>query len=245
MKKISILTCVIGEPDSLVNTYNSIFNSLCEDVTWTLKFHQSTDSTFIKKIENKYVNIFKQSDTGLYDAMNQGLELMNEDYYFILGSGDELNGSSFQNVLELLKGDNFGSSIYFFPVKYLNSNLVLQPLPEKFPVMMACPHPGTIFNRKMSLEIGGYDTKYRITSDYDHVSRYVNKFGSGKKGGEILVSILAGGMSEQKALEAYLEEELIRKRVWHSVDWAVYNRMLQKSTTNISHFLNQVLDSAV
>ena len=91
------------------------------------------------------------------------------------------------------------------------------------------------------MELGGYDTRYKIASDYDHLSRYVLKFGAGKIGKEILVKILAGGISEKNNLEAYLEEELIRKRVWNSVDWLTYQRMLNKSAENISFFVNQIL----
>lgn len=244
MKKISILTCVIGEPENLINTFNSISDYLSENFTWTLKFHESSDTSYIDSFKKKYVSIHKKSDLGLYDAMNQGLELMNEDYYFVLGAGDELNKSQFPGILRAIKKDNFSDPIYFFPVQYLNSPLILHPIPESFHIKMGCPHPGTLLNRRNSLELGGYDTKYKIASDYDHVSRYLQKFGSGKKGEGILVNILAGGMSQQRSLEGYLEEELIRKRVWQSVDWAIYDRMLKKSTDNISHFVNQILVSS-
>lgn len=242
MKKISILTCVIGEPENLINTFNSISDYLSENFTWTLKFHESSDTRFIESFKRKYVSIHKKSDLGLYDAMNQGLELMTEDYYFVLGAGDELNKSQFPGILSVIEEDNFLSPIYFFPVQYLNSLLILHPVPENFNIKMGCPHPGTLLNRINSLELGGYDTKYRIASDYDHVSRYLQKYGAGKKGGAILANILAGGMSEQRSLEAYLEEELIRKRVWQSVDWAIYDRMLKKSSENISHFVDQILN---
>lgn len=243
MKKISILTCVVGEPENLINTFNSISGLLSKNFTWTLKFHDGTHSDFINKFENKYVNIQKKCDASLYDAMNQGLEFMVEDYYFVLGSGDELNGALFKKIQKQLEDDNYSAPVYFFPVQYLNSNQILQPIPENFPVKMGCPHPGTLLLRENSLEIGGYNVNYKIASDYDHLSRYLQRYGTGKKGNDVLVNILSGGMSEQRSLEAYLEEELIRKRVWKSVDWAIYDRMLKKSSENISHFVKQILQN--
>ena len=106
---------------------------------------------------------------------------------------------------------------------------------------MGSPHPGTILRRLNSIELGGYDSCYKIASDYDHLSRYIQKYGTGKVGTEIIVKILAGGLSEKSNLVAYLEEELIRKRVWNSSDWNMYQRMLDKSWENISHLIDQVI----
>lgn len=241
MKKISILTCVFGQPENLINTMNSLKHILSDNLTWTIKFHDNSSENFINIFRNQFIYTHKIADQGLYDAMNQALNLMDSDYYFVIGSGDELNPEPVLHMMELLKNDSYESSIYFFPVEYLGSGLVLDPEPDKFSVKMASPHPGTILSRLRSMELGGYDTRYKIASDYDHLSRYVLKFGAGKIGKEILVKILAGGISEKNNLEAYLEEELIRKRVWNSVDWLTYQRMLNKSAENISFFVNQIL----
>ena len=52
MKYISILTCVLGEPESLKNTFKSVLKILSSEVSWTLKFHTSTGPDFIKLFEN-------------------------------------------------------------------------------------------------------------------------------------------------------------------------------------------------
>ena len=106
---------------------------------------------------------------------------------------------------------------------------------------MACPHPGTIFKRENSIKINGYNTDYKIASDYDHICRYIKNFNTAITLDNILVNILAGGVSETKNIEAYLEEELIRKRIFNASDWSVYNRMLTKSSQNISHLVNQLI----
>ena len=242
MKYISILTCVLGEPESLKNTFKSVLKILSSEVSWTLKFHTSTGPDFIKLFENEFVNINVLEDSSIYDAMNQGLAALDSDYYLVIGSGDEIDASGFRLALDFLKVDKVNNTpIYFYPVKYLNSPLTLQPNPTEFPIKMACPHPGTILRKQYSLDIDGYDRIYKIASDYDHLSRYIKKFGSGIICDQILVNILAGGMSELRNIEAYLEEELIRKRVWKSSDWLIYDRMLRKSTENISHLVNQVI----
>ena len=242
MKIISILTCVIGEPENLINTYNSIYQVLSEEVSWTIKFHNSTKIEFIKLFEKEHINIIVEDDSSVYHGMNQGLANVDSVYYLVIGSGDEIDQNGFSLALNFIKNDlQNNTPLYFFSVKYLNSELVLKPYPSQFPIKMACPHPGAILKKQNSMDLNGYDPIYKIASDYDHLSRYVKKFGSGIICDQVLVNILAGGISEQKSIEAYLEEELIRKRVWQSNDWLIYDRMLTKAAKNISHFIGQVI----
>ena len=227
MKTITILTCVLGEPPELIDTYNSLEKFLNNAFTWVIKFDSTASSKYIEKLRKEYINCIQLADNSLYQAMNQGLSLIETEYYFVLGAGDRLAGGE---LIELWrKSTETSESSYFFSIKLARTQQVLSPNPNELAVRMACPHPGSILRTKNSLEIGGFDLKYEIASDYDHLSRYVKKYGSGQTYTNVLVDYLGGGLSERRAIEGYLEEELVRKRVWGAHDYAVYSRMITRT----------------
>ena len=125
MKSISILTVVIGEPESLYDTYKSLMSCLSENITWVIKFNSKCNPSFVKKFYKEYVKILYVADDSLYDAMNQGLNFLTSDFYFVIGSGDLIVADSLRDALNFI--NNNESDIYFLPVSYINSQLALKP----------------------------------------------------------------------------------------------------------------------
>ena len=236
MKTITILTCVLGEPPELTDTYNSLVKFLNNEFNWLIKFDGTASPEYVDKFRKEYINCIQLVDNSLYQAMNQGISLIETEYYFVLGAGDRLAGGE---LIELWrKSTETSESSYFFSIKLAKNQQVLAPNPNELGFRMACPHPGSILRTKNSLEIGGFDLKYDIASDYDHLSRYVKKYGSGRTYTNVLVDYLGGGLSERRAMEGYLEEELVRKRVWGAHDYAVYSRMITKTSGLATTILN-------
>jgi hypothetical protein len=236
--KLSILTCVLGEPEALIRTFESVAPFLGPNLGWTVKFSTDSSEVFIERFRNIYVSCHRSSDVSLYDAMNQGLELLNSDYYFVIGAGDEIVPTGVQCLLADM-ASNTDQAAYFAPVLSSSHGLYL-PAPSELRTRMSCPHPGAVLNSNKSREIGGYDFGYKIAADYDHLCRYVQKFGTGMVTNMPLVNFAAGGMSEVRAFEGALEEELIRMRVWRSHEFAVKARLLRTFSMVAASLFDQV-----
>ena len=60
MISISILTCVIGEPQALRATANSIKPYLSDRVNWIIKFSDKSDKKFVESFAGKHINIYQK-----------------------------------------------------------------------------------------------------------------------------------------------------------------------------------------
>jgi hypothetical protein len=240
MTTLSIFTCVIGEPPSLKNTAESIAPWLSDNINWIIKFSEKTDKNFINGFSGHYVTTHQESDSSLYEAMNQCLALSKSDFYMVLGAGDTLLADGAGSLRKLLLENALVGSAYHAPLFLEAARDSFYPSPGELRHRMSCPHPSSLLRVKNSLLIHGFDTSYRIASDYDHMSRYSIAFGNG----ETLnipppVSYMGGGISDVRALESYMEALLIRQRVWGTPDIRIFGDLLKYTATTISDNITQ------
>jgi hypothetical protein len=125
---------------------------------------------------------------------------------------------------------------YHAPILFAATGAVSMPQPEAIKYFMSCAHPSSLLRVKNSLSIGGFDVQYQIAADYDHLSRYAMAFGLGEAlDMPPLVSFMGGGLSDARALEGYIEENLVRIRVWKLPDIRIMGDLLNHSAVNISN----------
>lgn len=240
MTTLSIFTCVIGEPPSLRDTANSISPWLSDNINWIIKFSDKTGKQYIDNFSGAHIKTYQASDSSLYDALNQCLSLSESDYYMVLGAGDKLIPEGAASIQELLVNNALSASAYHAPLFLEFGNHIFHPNPNELKYRMSCPHPSSLLKVSNSIAIGGFDTSYKIASDYDHLSRNSITFGAG----EVLnipplVSYLGGGISDVRALESYLEATIIRQRVWGTPDLQVFGDLLKYTATTISDTIAQ------
>lgn len=236
MTSISILTCVIGEPDALRNTAQSIAPFLSEKIEWIIKFSDKSDKGFAKSFSGDYIKIYHEPDTSLYDAINQSLAYSKREYYMVLGAGDTILPHGMEIIVEKLNSSSLSEPSYHAPILFSATGAVSQPDPSSLKYFMSCPHPSSLLKVANSLSIDGFDTRYVIAADYDHMSRYSKTFGIGI-GIQMppLVSFMGGGISDLRALEGYMEVNLVRMRVWNTPEIRMYGDMLNESATALSN----------
>jgi len=239
MSTVSVLTCVLGEPPELDRTFQSLRTHLSPTLRWVIKATEATGEQFLRRYEHAYVATHRRADRGLYDGMNQGLELLESDYYFVLGAGDQVISPGVQKLQTLLAGRETPAAI-FLALYHEAHRSLLVPAPLQLGDRMACPHPSAVLRVKPSRDVGGFDERYLIAADYDHLCRYVRSYGHGVAFNDPLVSYMGGGLSERRALEGMLEEELVRLRVWNSNDMLANARLLARGTNYAVTILHQV-----
>ncbi|MBU3593080.1 hypothetical protein ICN42_03110 [Polynucleobacter sp. 71A-WALBACH] len=240
MTSIAILTCVTGEPAVLQNTAASISPFLSENIQWVIKFSDKTDVKFANSFSGENIKIYREADTSLYDAMNQCLSYCQTDYYMVLGAGDMILPEAMKILLDKLNSGLLSEVAYHAPILFAATGAVSQPDPNSMKYFMSCPHPSSLLKVKNSLSINGFDVSYKIAADYDHLSRYALTFGAGiHLDTPPLVSFMGGGISDLRALEGYMEVNLVRMRVWNTPDIRMYGDMLNESATALSSNIRQ------
>jgi hypothetical protein len=121
MHSLKIITIHLNNSKGFEKTFNSVYSLLLNSskIHWVVKDGNS-DEQELKKIKNQLERIdskkyqfIQKPDLGIYDAMNQALELVdNEDQVLFLNSGDQLSDEFVKsfNSWNNLKADIFYSN---------------------------------------------------------------------------------------------------------------------------------------
>jgi glycosyltransferase involved in cell wall biosynthesis len=154
----------------------SIVNQTFKDFEVLIIDGLSTDKTLnIAKSYQKQtslINIFSESDKGIYDAMNKGIKKAKGTWLYFMGSDDFLYHT---NTLELMKNQ-----------QDLNSNLVVygNVFSTRFNgvydgiftysklVHKNICHQSVFFKKEVFSKIGNFNLKYKSHADWDHNIRW-------------------------------------------------------------------------
>lgn len=240
MTTISIISCVTGEPESLRKTAESIKPHLSGRLNWIIKFSDKSAKGFVEGFKASHIHVYQQADSSLYEAINQSLKLCNSEFYMVLGAGDMLLPEGMEELRARIDSNSLCAPSYHAPVLFAATGAVSMPQPDAIKYFMSCSHPSSLLKVKNSIAINGFNLDYQIASDYDHLSRYAIAFGMGEALNiPPLVSFMGGGLSDVRALEGYIEENLIRIRVWKTPDIRITGDLLNYSAINISNNIRQ------
>lgn len=209
IKTYSIIIPTFNCCELLKKTLNSIFMQDRNLFECIIVDGESTDNTLdiILEYKNKYPNNIKfisEPDKGIYDAMNNGIDLAEGDYLYFIGAGDTLVSKClekikkyFNNVPELVYGN-----VVLNPGNYLygaKSN-------KKEISIFGINHQAIFYNKKIFHMIGKYDLKYKVSADSELNIRCFANDNILKKYINETVAVYAGdGFSSQNIDKLYMD----------------------------------------
>lgn len=170
---------------------------------------------------NVSIRLFEEKDSGIYDAMNKGIEHASGKWLLFLGSDDELHDESvLQDVADFLKkkdaeivygdakisGDNFWAkdgTVYdgqFDYRKLLDKNIC---------------HQAIFFRKDVFERYGNYNLKYKIWADWEFNLRVFNSAKCVYQD-RIISNFATGGVSSTNTdWEFYYDKPALIKSYFH------------------------------
>ena len=213
---LSIITIAYNANSELLKCLNSCnFKNI--SIEHILVFPEKEKANLFFKSQTGY-NIFFDNGAGVYNALNLGLSKATGSKILIL-HGDNFLTDNGPNLIEeniLNKNIQFGCSTIlnnkmkkFLFVKLNTFNLICGLYP---------PHPGLIMEKKFIDNIGFYNEKYKICSDFDYFIRiYKSKSKIKYIPKEIIISP-SGGISSS-GLKSVLSIILERIKILMNYYW--------------------------
>ncbi|WP_038000609.1 glycosyltransferase family 2 protein [Sulfurovum sp. AR] len=183
MLKISIITVVWNNKDTIKDAIDSVLNQTYKNIEYIIVDGASTDGTVevVKSYGNKITKFISEADDGLYDAMNKGIKLATGDVVGILNSDDfyidefviekivkifeEKEVDSVFTDLVYVKADNLENI-----VRYYDSG---NGFPNKFQYALYPAHPTFFVKRWVYDKYGLFKTDYKIAADFDIMARFL------------------------------------------------------------------------
>lgn len=181
--KISIITVTYNSEKFLESCIQSIRSQDYPHIEHIIVDGKSTDGTLaiIKANEDAIANWISETDRGMYDAINKGMQLATGDIIGLLNSDDLLAApdviSSIAKTFTEKNVDSLYADLLF--VEQENTNKVYRTWKSKnynrsrFRYGWMPAHPTFYFKRSLLEKYGGYENHFFSAADYEFMARYL------------------------------------------------------------------------
>lgn len=225
----SIVTVCLNAGNTLKQTVDSVLMQSFSDFELLIKDGVSIDGSFERVPNNEKILKIQKNDYGIYDAMNQALDLVSGQYILFLNAGDFFYDSdilsSFHNCII---NNNFPALVYCDYKTTDAGEFVQSPwkLSSFFLFRTMLCHQVCMVKREFYIKLGYFDTSLKVDADYDFLLRLLvmnkSSYKHIKKLGIISTS---KGFSFQNSELAQKEVRVIRKKYFPN-KYLVYNSLL-------------------
>ena len=246
--KISIITCVFNNSKYIKHSLKSFQSQNYKNKEHIIIDGGSTDGTVkkIKKYKNKNQLLFSSKDQGIYYASNKGIIQSSGKIIGILHSDDFYNYNNvISDVAKIFKDTNvdfvYGDLQYVskeFPHKSIRKWKAGKFTEKNLYEGWMPPHPTVFIKKKLFKIIGYYNTKYKISSDYDFLIRTLSQKSIKKKYiKKTLVKMRIGGKSNRSIIniinKSFEDLKIIKKNKIGG-----FITLFYKNYSKLSQFLN-------
>lgn len=222
--RINIITINLNNKSGLERTIKSVLNqTVFNNIDYIIIDGGSTDGSteLINECKEKLFYYCSEKDNGIFNAMNKGIDHVNDDaeYILFLNSGDFLHSDTvIEEIIDKLDTDIvYGNEIMFkmndSMVNYSNyhfasENLSTYPdvLDEKFFKVNALPHQSTFIRTKLHKE-RKYDESCVIAGDWKFTRESIMKYGCSYKHLPTIISHYGLDGISSKRFHVFLNEK--------------------------------------
>jgi glycosyltransferase involved in cell wall biosynthesis len=190
----------------------------------------SKDKTM--KVVNKYKkdidHIASEKDSGIYNAMNKGVQLATGDYLYFLNSGDTLvNGNIIGDIVKELDSN---IDFLYGKVRFLSKdgrvNYIKGKEVSKFGVRIGrkVGQQAMFVKRNTFNKLDGLNEKYKIASDFDLLCKILDNDYSVKRIDTVICNYDNSGISSDLRKSYKDTGRVIRDRyglLWFSIYWLI------------------------
>lgn len=180
--KFTIITVVFNNRYTIEDAIKSVINQTGVEIEYIVIDGGSNDGTveIVSKYNNLISKFISESDSGIYDAMNKGVKFASGEIIGFLNSDDIFENDCVLStihdhfLLENKLDGIYGDLAY---VKKDNVNQVIREWKSKdyyenfFEEGNVPPHPSLYLRKEVYEKIGGFNTFFKLASDYDFMLR--------------------------------------------------------------------------
>lgn len=210
----SIITVVLNSKELLENTIQSVLKQSYRDFEYIIIDGQSTDGTLelIKSYQQKDARIryISEKDSGIYNAMNKGIQMAQKEYMLFMGAGDIFYDD---HILELVSHKVGADVVYGFGFfssgKYKGKRIGGKMNKMEILLDHCIAHQATYVKTELMKEFG-FNENYKIFADQDFlIHMYCDKRKFCYINAPLCFYDGNGVSGQEDNLKKYLDEHLI------------------------------------
>lgn len=169
--KFSVIVVTLNAGFNLEKTIKNTLAQTYKDFEIVIKDGGSSDGSldFLRDLTDSRIRVVNDKDKSIYDAMNQAVRKCTGDYYIFMNTGDNFDSNRvLAAVAKYLLANP--SDIVYGDMRRKGQDVII-PYPEKltdFGLYRNVPCHQVCFYNKRLFASRGYDTDFRVRSDYEH-----------------------------------------------------------------------------
>lgn len=184
-KKISIITVCYNAEQAIGKAIQSVLLQSYQHIEYIIIDGQSQDSTMqiVQKYADKITKIISEPDSGIYDAMNKGINYASGDILYFLNADDRLyNHDVIMHIMSQF-ANNDKVELVFGRLQFENVPRKHQVIVDELQsatyknrrdILTHIPPQQAIFaRRKVFEQVGKFDTNYVLGADTDWFLRCI------------------------------------------------------------------------
>lgn len=230
--KISIITITYNSAKTLPNTLQSVLSQTYPQIEHIIVDGASKDGTkelieaYAKEVQKdkdectREVRWVSEKDSGIYNAINKGIQMATGDVIGFVHSDDMLySADSIEHIANAFSSSDV--DLIYGDLQYCKGDKVVRrwksnaynPCALKYGWMP--PHPTVYCKREVYEKVGLYDEWFHISADYDMMLRIFRAGYQSLYIPEVLVCMQVGGASNKNAsalLSKTQEDRLVLKK---------------------------------
>lgn len=202
--KITVITTFFNAESTIKETIESVAKQNYEPLEYIFVDGMSKDNSLniVRESVSKFKNvkIISESDEGIYDGMNKGLKAATGDIIAILNADDTYNLDALKKVKSYFISTNAdivaGTISKFSEVNGSVKKYPRSSMPKLSPTNPYIHHPAVFVKKSVYDNVGLFDLNYKISADFDFISRAVNYGAKVHYTDEVLTNMREGGLSD-------------------------------------------------
>jgi len=216
--KISVVTAVYNRRATIGQSVESVATQTHSDIEHVIQDGGSTDGTLdiLARKSDPRIALLSESDAGIYDAINRGIQRTNGDIIGLMHSDDFFAAPDILARVATVMADPDIDGVYG-DLDYVAADDTSRIIrrwrsgaydAKKLGKGWMPPHPTLYLRREVFDKHGLYDTSFGIAADYDAMLRYLVK-GQIKLAyiPDVMVKMRVGGESNKSLRKIVLKSQ--------------------------------------
>lgn len=254
--KVSIITVCKNAQDTIERTIKSVIAQSYNDIEFIIIDGVSTDNTIsiINKYKNNITKFISESDSGIYNAMNKGINCSSGDILYFLNANDYLyDNDVIHNTVKFFNKSRadivFGNTCFLDESGNIKELRAFDNVDKLFLTQENICHQCIFYKREVFEKCSNYDENYKIIADYDLNLKAIIKYGLKARHMNRFISYftLGGLSSNDKYMQELLDEKKsVLKKYFKPYHFKV-NKILNKTfrsiarNTKLRHIVGKLL----
>ncbi len=212
--KFTVVTVVYNAESVIEKTLTSVLNQSYLPFEYYIIDGKSTDKTveIAKKYSNDFANkgvkysIISEEDSGLYNAMNKGIDLATGDFISFLNAGDWYETDSLKNINEIYNEEEF--ELTYGSLNYINpdgSSTIKTSKLDSFPVSSRHWNHPSMFLKADIYKKYKFDETFKAYADFDLYLKLRKDGTKIRVIDKVITNFVADGVSTNRDIKKVLE----------------------------------------